>query len=104
MFIQVSTLVPSEYVYGFGEVEHKTYKHDFNYHTYGMFAKDQPPGVSCLHCDASGWDIFPHRAAAAGSKKIESELKQTERVKHRLLEEDDRRPRDSDTFNIDNQF
>ncbi|XP_075905811.1 sucrase-isomaltase, intestinal [Nelusetta ayraudi] len=44
MFIQVSTLVPSEFVYGFGETEHKTYKHDFNYHTYGMFSKDQPPG------------------------------------------------------------
>lgn len=48
MFIQVSTLVPTEFVYGFGETEHKTYKHDFNYHTYGMFSKDQPPGVSCL--------------------------------------------------------
>lgn len=46
MFIQVSTKLPSQYVYGFGETEHLTYKHDLNYHTWGMFAKDQPPGVS----------------------------------------------------------
>uniref|UniRef100_A0AAQ5XRX1 alpha-glucosidase n=1 Tax=Amphiprion ocellaris TaxID=80972 RepID=A0AAQ5XRX1_AMPOC len=44
MFIQVSTRLPSEYVYGFGETEHKTYRHDLNYVTYGMFSKDQPPG------------------------------------------------------------
>lgn len=46
MFIQVSTRLSSQYVYGFGETEHPTYKHDLNYHTWGMFAKDQPPGVS----------------------------------------------------------
>ncbi|XP_034024674.1 maltase-glucoamylase, intestinal [Thalassophryne amazonica] len=44
LFIQVSTLLSSEYVYGFGETEHLTYKHDLNYHTWGMFTKDQPPG------------------------------------------------------------
>nr|XP_020456095.1 sucrase-isomaltase, intestinal [Monopterus albus] len=44
MFIQVSTSLPSEFVYGFGETEHRTYKHDLNNHTWGMFAKDQPPG------------------------------------------------------------
>ncbi|CAL8361168.1 unnamed protein product [Merluccius merluccius] len=44
MFIQISTLLSSEYVYGFGETEHPTYRHDLNYHTWGMFAKDQPPG------------------------------------------------------------
>uniref|UniRef100_A0A3B5B509 P-type domain-containing protein n=1 Tax=Stegastes partitus TaxID=144197 RepID=A0A3B5B509_9TELE len=46
MFIQVSTRLPSEFVYGFGETEHTSYKHDLNYHTWGMFSKDQPPGVS----------------------------------------------------------
>lgn len=46
MFIQVSTQLSSEFVYGFGETEHTTYKHDLNYHTWGMFSKDQPPGVS----------------------------------------------------------
>uniref|UniRef100_A0A3B4B102 P-type domain-containing protein n=1 Tax=Periophthalmus magnuspinnatus TaxID=409849 RepID=A0A3B4B102_9GOBI len=46
LFIQVSTKLSSEFVYGFGETEHPTYKHNFNYHTWGMFAKDQPPGVN----------------------------------------------------------
>ncbi|XP_034556178.1 maltase-glucoamylase, intestinal [Notolabrus celidotus] len=44
MFIQVSTRLSSEFVYGFGETEHSTYKHNLNYHTWGMFSKDQPPG------------------------------------------------------------
>ncbi|XP_051252783.1 sucrase-isomaltase, intestinal [Dicentrarchus labrax] len=49
MFIQVSTRLSSEYVYGFGETEHPTYKHNFNYHTWGMFSKDQPPGYK-MNC------------------------------------------------------
>nr|XP_046244835.1 maltase-glucoamylase, intestinal [Scatophagus argus] len=49
MFIQVSTLLSSEYIYGFGETEHPTYKHNLNYHTWGMFAKDQPPGYK-MNC------------------------------------------------------
>ncbi|XP_044210999.1 maltase-glucoamylase, intestinal [Thunnus albacares] len=44
MFIQVSTRLSSEFVYGFGETEHPTFKHNLNYHTWGMFSKDQPPG------------------------------------------------------------
>lgn len=44
MFLQISTLLPSNYVYGFGETEHFSYKHDLNFHKYGLFAKDQPPG------------------------------------------------------------
>ncbi|XP_062242243.1 sucrase-isomaltase, intestinal [Platichthys flesus] len=49
MFIQISTLLSSEYVYGFGETEHPTYRHDLNYHTWGMFSKDQPPGYK-MNC------------------------------------------------------
>uniref|UniRef100_A0A3Q2TYN7 alpha-glucosidase n=1 Tax=Fundulus heteroclitus TaxID=8078 RepID=A0A3Q2TYN7_FUNHE len=49
MFIQVSTRLSSKFVYGFGETEHPTYKHDLNYHTWGMFSKDQPPGYK-LNC------------------------------------------------------
>ncbi|KAK1899567.1 Maltase-glucoamylase intestinal [Dissostichus eleginoides] len=49
MFIQVSTRLSSEYVYGFGETEHATYRHNLNYHTWGMFAKDQPPGYK-MNC------------------------------------------------------
>ncbi|XP_077049996.1 sucrase-isomaltase, intestinal [Siphateles boraxobius] len=43
-FLQISTLLPSNYVYGFGETEHPSYKHDLNFQKYGLFAKDQPPG------------------------------------------------------------
>ncbi|XP_019347375.2 sucrase-isomaltase, intestinal [Alligator mississippiensis] len=44
MFIQISTRVPSQYVYGFGENEHNMFRRDMNWHTWGMFTKDQPPG------------------------------------------------------------
>ncbi|XP_078419908.1 sucrase-isomaltase, intestinal [Cetorhinus maximus] len=43
-FIQISTQLPSQYIYGFGETEHRSFKHDLNWNTWGMFAKDQPPG------------------------------------------------------------
>ncbi|XP_043072751.1 LOW QUALITY PROTEIN: sucrase-isomaltase, intestinal-like [Puntigrus tetrazona] len=43
-FLQISTRLPTEYVYGFGETEHPTYSHSLNFHKYGLFAKDQPPG------------------------------------------------------------
>lgn len=46
MFIQVSTRLASENIYGFGETEHPTYRHNLDFHTWGMFSKDQPPGVS----------------------------------------------------------
>ncbi|XP_077421965.1 sucrase-isomaltase, intestinal [Vanacampus margaritifer] len=49
MFIQISTRLSSNYVYGFGETEHITYRHDLNYHTWGMFSKDQPPGYK-MNC------------------------------------------------------
>ncbi|XP_071998992.1 sucrase-isomaltase, intestinal [Engystomops pustulosus] len=44
MFIQISNILPSHYIYGFGETEHPTYRIDLNWHTWGYFAKDQPPG------------------------------------------------------------
>uniref|UniRef100_A0A8B9T9B9 P-type domain-containing protein n=1 Tax=Anas platyrhynchos TaxID=8839 RepID=A0A8B9T9B9_ANAPL len=44
MFIQISTRLASQYVYGFGETEHATYRQDLNWHTWGMFTRDQPPG------------------------------------------------------------
>ncbi|KAJ6660960.1 hypothetical protein lerEdw1_016980 [Lerista edwardsae] len=43
-FIQISTRLPSQYVYGFGETEHKQYRQEMDWHTWGMFARDQPPG------------------------------------------------------------
>ncbi|XP_069737638.1 maltase-glucoamylase-like [Phaenicophaeus curvirostris] len=44
MFIQISTRLPSQYVYGFGETEHATFQHNMSWVTWGMFARDQPPG------------------------------------------------------------
>ncbi|XP_056354560.1 sucrase-isomaltase, intestinal [Oenanthe melanoleuca] len=44
MFIQISTRLPSQYIYGFGEVEHVKFRHDMNWETWGMFTRDQPPG------------------------------------------------------------
>ncbi|XP_027028042.2 sucrase-isomaltase, intestinal [Tachysurus fulvidraco] len=44
MFIQISTLLPSQYIFGFGETEHTSFRHDMNWHTWGMFSKDEPPG------------------------------------------------------------
>ncbi|XP_074171361.1 maltase-glucoamylase [Rhinolophus sinicus] len=44
MFIRISTRLPSQYVYGFGETEHTAYRRDLNWHTWGMFSRDQPPG------------------------------------------------------------
>ncbi|NWV66095.1 MGA protein, partial [Malurus elegans] len=43
MFIQISTRLASQYIYGLGEAEHPTFRHDMNWHTWGMFTRDQPP-------------------------------------------------------------
>ncbi|XP_053164989.1 sucrase-isomaltase, intestinal [Hemicordylus capensis] len=43
-FIQISTRLPSQYVYGFGETEHQQYRQNMSWHTWGMFARDQSPG------------------------------------------------------------
>uniref|UniRef100_A0A8C0ZWV6 Sucrase-isomaltase, intestinal n=1 Tax=Castor canadensis TaxID=51338 RepID=A0A8C0ZWV6_CASCN len=44
MFIRISTRLPSKYLYGFGETEHSSFRRDLNWHTWGMFSRDQPPG------------------------------------------------------------
>lgn len=44
MFIQISTRLPSQYLYGFGETEHTAFRRNLNWHTWGMFSRDQPPG------------------------------------------------------------
>lgn len=46
MFIQISTRLPSQYLFGVGENEHTMFRRDMNWHTWGMFTRDQPPGVS----------------------------------------------------------
>ncbi|XP_050841756.1 sucrase-isomaltase, intestinal-like [Serinus canaria] len=42
-FLQITTTVPSTSVYGFGEHEHPTFKHNMNFVTYGMYSRDQAP-------------------------------------------------------------
>uniref|UniRef100_A0A8C9N3C3 alpha-glucosidase n=1 Tax=Serinus canaria TaxID=9135 RepID=A0A8C9N3C3_SERCA len=43
MFIQISTRLASQYIYGFGETEHPTFRHNMDWNTWGMFTRDQPP-------------------------------------------------------------
>ena len=42
-FLQISTRLPSRNVYGFGETVHKNLRHNFNYQTWPMFARDEGP-------------------------------------------------------------
>ncbi|XP_044534936.1 maltase-glucoamylase, intestinal-like [Gracilinanus agilis] len=44
MFLRISTRLPSQYIYGFGETEHTTFRRNMTWHTWGMFSRDQPPG------------------------------------------------------------
>ncbi|KAL1257160.1 hypothetical protein QQF64_012705, partial [Cirrhinus molitorella] len=67
--LQISTLLPSDYVFGFGETEHPSYKHDLNFHKYGLFAKDQPPGYKL-----NSYGIHPFYMALEKSKKAHGVL------------------------------
>uniref|UniRef100_A0A8C2T861 Sucrase-isomaltase, intestinal-like n=1 Tax=Coturnix japonica TaxID=93934 RepID=A0A8C2T861_COTJA len=42
-YLQITTAVPSTSVYGFGEQEHVSFKHNMDFVTYGMFSRDQAP-------------------------------------------------------------
>ncbi|XP_039263312.2 lysosomal alpha-glucosidase-like [Styela clava] len=50
-FLQIATRVPEGMtVYGFGETEHETLKHKFDWSAWGMYSRDQPPaGVGNLY-------------------------------------------------------
>ncbi|XP_048950838.1 putative maltase-glucoamylase-like protein FLJ16351 isoform X2 [Canis lupus dingo] len=43
MFLSISTRLPSQYIYGFGETEHTAFRRDMNWTMWGMFARDEPP-------------------------------------------------------------
>ena len=45
-FLQVSSRLSSNYVYGFGEQEHENFKHNLDWKKHGMFSRDQGVGVS----------------------------------------------------------
>ncbi|XP_069927492.1 probable maltase-glucoamylase 2 isoform X2 [Oryctolagus cuniculus] len=42
-FLSISTRLPSQYIYGFGETEHTAFRRNMSWHTWGMFARDEPP-------------------------------------------------------------
>ncbi|XP_054582612.1 putative maltase-glucoamylase-like protein FLJ16351 [Eptesicus fuscus] len=44
MFLSISTRLPSENIYGFGETEHTTFRRNISWNTWGIFARDEPPG------------------------------------------------------------
>ncbi|KAM6168214.1 putative maltase-glucoamylase 2 [Erethizon dorsatum] len=43
MFLSISTRLPSQYIYGFGETEHTMFRRNMSWNTWGMFAHDTPP-------------------------------------------------------------
>ncbi|XP_051482229.1 sucrase-isomaltase, intestinal [Apus apus] len=43
MFIQISTRLASQYIYGFGETEHTMFRRNMSWHTWGMFTRDEAP-------------------------------------------------------------
>ncbi|XP_021046862.1 putative maltase-glucoamylase-like protein FLJ16351 [Mus pahari] len=43
MFLSISTRLPSQYVYGFGETDHSSFRKNMSWNTWGMFARDEPP-------------------------------------------------------------
>ncbi|XP_077979667.1 sucrase-isomaltase, intestinal-like [Glandiceps talaboti] len=42
-FLSISTRLPSQNIYGFGEHEHPSFRHDMSWLSWGMFSRDQPP-------------------------------------------------------------
>ncbi|XP_038077866.1 sucrase-isomaltase, intestinal-like [Patiria miniata] len=42
-FLQITTMLPSTNLYGFGENEHPSFRHDIQWKSWGMFSRDQPP-------------------------------------------------------------
>uniref|UniRef100_H0X529 Uncharacterized protein n=1 Tax=Otolemur garnettii TaxID=30611 RepID=H0X529_OTOGA len=43
MFLSISTRLPSQFIYGFGETEHMAFRRNMTWNTWGMFARDEPP-------------------------------------------------------------
>ncbi|VFV32862.1 maltase-intestinal-like [Lynx pardinus] len=42
-FLSISTRLPSQYLYGFGETAHTAFRRNMSWNTWGMFARDEPP-------------------------------------------------------------
>lgn len=51
-YLQISTRLPSDYIYGIGEQVHKRFRHDLSWKTWPIFTRDQLPGDvrNCFSC------------------------------------------------------
>ncbi|CAG0897798.1 unnamed protein product [Darwinula stevensoni] len=85
-FLQISTLLPSEDVYGFGENTHETFLHDFSAAlTFVLSAKDEPPtggtknlyGVHPFYHCMEGTEGKTHGVFFVNSNPMEYELRRT---------------------------
>jgi hypothetical protein len=50
-FLQIATYLPTKNIYGFGENTHQSLRHDLNYRTWPLFARDMAPGDVILIID-----------------------------------------------------
>ncbi|XP_023592691.1 probable maltase-glucoamylase 2 [Trichechus manatus latirostris] len=62
MFLSISTRLPSEYIYGFGETEHESFKRNTGWNTWGMFARDESPGYK-----RNSYGVHPYYMALEGN-------------------------------------
>ncbi|XP_054771787.2 sucrase-isomaltase, intestinal-like [Lytechinus pictus] len=51
-FLQISTLLPSSNIYGFGEHNHRRFRLDLNWKTWGIFTRDVAP--------VDAWNLYGH--------------------------------------------
>ena len=51
--LQISTILHNDYVYGFGEHRHTSFRHDMNYRKWAIFTRDAGPNVSLAIVEAS---------------------------------------------------
>ena len=59
-FIQLATRLPSKNIYGMGENTHKSFRHDLNYKTWPLFARDQGPGDVSISFDSKMRSNYIH--------------------------------------------
>ncbi|KAG1696093.1 Maltase-glucoamylase, intestinal [Nymphon striatum] len=69
-FLQIATKLPTDKIYGFGENTHSKFKHDMNYVTWPIFARDDFPGTgernlygvhpfyTCLENDGKSYGVL----------------------------------------------
>ncbi|KAM4874064.1 putative maltase-glucoamylase 2 [Thomomys bottae] len=61
MLLSISTRLPSQYIYGFGETEHTAFRRNISWNTWGMFARDEPPAYK-----KNSYGVHPYYMALEG--------------------------------------